>query len=191
MSKPTVRSAAEALDAGEVMIVPTDTVYGLAARPDRTGAMKEIFVLKGRPADKALPILGDSLGALLSVANFSADAVKLAERFWPGPLTLVLARAGSFTYDLGGPNDGTVAVRVPDHDLARSLLEATGPLAVTSANRSGDRPAETGTDAALLFPELLLLDGGLCNGAPSTVVDFGDIPQIVRQGPVTASDLGI
>lgn len=174
----------EALGAGDVAVVPTDTVYGLAGVPTNPGAVTRIFKLKGRPEDKPLPVLGNGVGQLESVARFDDLALRLAEAFWPGPLTIVLPRAPGFAADLGGSQVDTVAVRVPDRELCLSLLRATGPLAVTSANLSGRPPATTAEQARALFDSIPVLDGGACDGSPSTIVDLVGSPKILRSGPL-------
>lgn len=184
MIEVTSRSAAAAIRSGKVVIVPTDTVYGLAASPKDKAAVQQIFDLKGRPQDKALPVLGASLEALARIAEFTAEARSVAGRLWPGPLTIVLRRVEGFDDDLGGPDDGTIAVRVPGSASLCSLLAETGPLAVTSANRSGDPPAHTAAEARGIFPEIPVLDGGSCTGRPSTVLSLAGGPKILREGSV-------
>lgn len=174
-----IDEAAAAIVRGAIAIVPTDTVYGVGALPEAAAA---IFELKQRPRDKALPVLGAGLDELASVAELDDDARALAETYWPGPLTLVVRRAPAFTADLGGDSPGTVAVRVPAHPVALGLLERTGPLAVTSANVSGEPPAATYEEACALAPGLVCLDGGTCDGVPSTVLSLVGRPNVLRQG---------
>lgn len=180
-------SAAEiaaALAAGEVAILPTDTVYGLAASPRAPAAIARVFALKGRPGDKALPVLAASLDDLASVAVITPAAAAVARRFWPGPVTIVVERAAGFDPDLGGPGDGTVAVRIPDCKPALEVLAAAGPLAVTSANRSGAPPATTADGARAAFGDAVVhvLDGGTSAGTPSTVVSLVGGPRLLRSG---------
>lgn len=181
----------DALLAGEVVVVPTDTVYGLACLPRFPGAVARIFSLKGRPDGKALPVLGASAQALSGVAAFNDDAVNLAHRFWPGPLTLVLPRAEGFTYFLGEDPTGSVAVRVPRNEVVLELLAAAGPLAVTSANLSGHPPADTVEDAHDVFGAdvAAYVDGGRGAGVPSTVVSLRDGMEVLREGAVTRDEL--
>lgn len=173
--------AVAALARGAPVVVPTDTVYGVAATPGHAGAL---FGLKERPVAKALPILGAGTEQLSTVAVFDERASALASAFWPGPVTLVLARAGTFTADLGGLDPETVAVRVPAHDVALEVLRATGPLAVTSANLSGGPPATTLAEARRVFGDRVevYLDGGVCDGTPSTVVSLTGAAEILREG---------
>ncbi|MDQ3955366.1 MAG: L-threonylcarbamoyladenylate synthase [Actinomycetota bacterium] len=180
----TVTAIADALGAGHVAVIPTDTVYGLAGLPTNPGAVARIFSLKGRLQDKPLPVLGNGVIQLEAVARFDDLALRLAEAFWPGPLTIVLPRAPGFAADLGGSQPDTVAVRVPDRELCLSLLGATGPLAVTSANLSGRPPATTAEQARGLFDSIPVLDGGACDGSPSTIVSLVGSPKILRSGPL-------
>ena len=174
-----IAEAADAIRSGAIAIIPTDTVYGIGARPEAAAA---IFELKHRPRDKALPVLGCDVVQLGGIAELDDRARALAEQHWPGPLTLVVRRSASFTTDLGGDDPMTVAVRVPAHPVARELLERTGPLAVTSANVSGELPATTYEEACALAPDLICLDGGPCDGVPSTVLSLVGEPKVLRQG---------
>ncbi|MDQ3915943.1 MAG: L-threonylcarbamoyladenylate synthase [Actinomycetota bacterium] len=177
---------AAALGEGAVAIIPTDTVYGVAAAPERATIL---FELKRRPIEKALPVLGADLAQLRRVAELGDVALDLAARAWPGPLTLVVPRAAGFTADLGGTDDGTVAVRIPDHPTTLDLLRRTGPLAVTSANISGGRPATTCTAARGLWPGTACLDGGTCDGRPSTIVGLVGEPRVLREGALRADEV--
>jgi L-threonylcarbamoyladenylate synthase len=180
---------------GGLVIFPTDTVYGLGARADREEPVQRIYEVKGRPAELALPLLVGSVEAARRVAQWSPAAQRLAEAFWPGPLTLVLPeRRLSGLRPLVTAGRGTVGVRRPDHAALLGWLEACDfPLAVTSANRSG---APAAVRVADLPPELretvdLILDGGACpGGVASTVVDLASPPpQILRPGPVSEQDI--
>lgn len=176
---------------GGVIVMPTDTVYGLAARPDVPGAVAAIFAIKQRPSEKPLPVLGANVDALRDVVDVDERARRLADAFWPGPLTLVLPRAEAFTCDLGGRSSATVAVRVPALDVALDLLERTGPLAVTSANTSGAPPAVTVEEAraALGGRVDVFIDGGRVGGAPSTVLDLVEGPRVLREGALSGEEL--
>jgi L-threonylcarbamoyladenylate synthase len=170
------------LAAGEACVIPTDTVYGVAAS---VAAANQLFELKGRPREKALPVLGSDPLSLEGVVLFDDRAHHLARRFWPGALTIVLPRAPGFDADLGG--DGTtIAVRVPAHRIALELLRLSGPLAVTSANRSGQAPATTAALAAEQLPGVHVLDGGRCDGEPSTIVDLTTL-RVLREGALPAA----
>lgn len=181
----------DALRDGEVIVMPTDTVYGLACLPNIPAAVSKIFALKGRSAEKALPVLGDSPQSLADVAVFDDRAVELARRFWPGPLTLVLPRAEGFTYYLGDDAEDTIAVRVPQNEVALELLRSSGPLAVTSANLSGQPPAGSADEAADIFggEVTTYLDGGQGKGVPSTVASLvGDL-KVFREGAISFAEL--
>ncbi|RME07162.1 MAG: threonylcarbamoyl-AMP synthase [Anaerolineae bacterium] len=177
---------------GGIVAFPTDTVYGIGARVDDPQAIAALFRAKDRPAEKAIPVLLGRAEDLEKVAlNVPSTAFRLAEAFWPGPLTLVVPRHPSLPAILGP--QPTVGVRIPDHPLALALLRAWGPLAVTSANRSGG--ANT-LSAAEVYAQLnghipLILDGGRTpGGTPSTVVDCtGDEIKILRAGPLSKADL--
>lgn len=180
------RIVAALLD-GDVAIIPTDTLYGLAGRPG-SDAIGVIFELKGRPRDKPLPICGASTEQLGAVAAFDERASALAAAFWPGPLTLVLARAPGFDHDLGG-NVGSVAVRVPDRAATLRVLGRTGPLAVTSANLSGRQPSADAASAVRAFPGIPILDDGPADGTGSTVVSLLDGFEILRPGPLSLDQI--
>lgn len=174
-----IDDAVAAIERGAMVVIPTDTVYGIGARPDAAAA---IFDVKQRPREKALPVLGSDAVQLGAIAELDESATALAEEHWPGPLTIVVPRKTSFTADLGGDDPSTVAVRVPAHSVARALLERTGPLAVTSANVSGEPPATTYEEACALSAELVCLDGGTCDGVPSTVLALVGEPRVLRAG---------
>ncbi|MBW3595456.1 MAG: threonylcarbamoyl-AMP synthase [Actinobacteria bacterium] len=180
-----------ALRNGDVVVIPTDTVYGLACLPRLHEAVEKVFALKGRPDDKPLPVLGDGIGTLETVATFDDRAVELARRFWPGPLTLVLPRAAAFRHDLGGDDHATVAVRVPQNEVALELLSHIGPLATTSANRSGEAPATSAAEAKAIFGDHVAgyLDGGPCRGLPSTVLSLVGPPRVLREGALAATEV--
>lgn len=180
-----IEEAVAAILEGAIAIIPTDTVYGVGARPEAAAA---IFDLKHRPRDKALPVLGADLSELAAVAELDDRARALTREHWPGPLTLVVRRTPAFTADLGGDAPDTVAVRVPAHPVALDLLGRTGPLAVTSANVSGEPPASTYEEACALGSDLVCLDGGTCDGVPSTVLSLVGEPVVLRQGGLDLSD---
>ncbi|HVF07421.1 MAG TPA: L-threonylcarbamoyladenylate synthase, partial [Actinomycetota bacterium] len=143
VSSDPIADAARAAVDGELIVFPTDTVYGLAANPAMPQATDGIFRAKRRDPDLTLPVLTSTTEAARAVARFDERAESLAAALWPGALTLVLPRTSeSAGWSLGG-DDQTVGVRVPEHRLARAVLDLSGPLAVTSANRSGEPPATT------------------------------------------------
>lgn len=193
-----VDRVADLLRAGGVVCVPTDTVYGLAVDPRLPGAVERVFALKERPAAVALPVLVASAGQVEEVAGgLEAAARGLADRWWPGPLTLVVPRHPAFDADLGGGPRGrwTVGVRWPDHPVVRALCLAVGPLAVTSANTHGKPPASTATEAVTAFADggllEVVLDGGVCTGLPSTVVECrGPASRCLREGRIPWAEIG-
>ena len=189
MAPASTAELVAALRSGAPILVPTDTVYGIAADPAVPGAVARVFALKGRPEHSPLPVLGADLHALEHVARFDDRSLALASAFWPGPLTMVLRRAEGFTFDLGGRETGTVAVRVPRSEPLRELLALTGPLAVTSANPSGEAPAGSAEEASAMFEELLVLEGEDGAGEASTVVSLTGAPEILRAGSVSLADI--
>lgn len=182
-----------ALRSGKPLLVPTDTVIGIAVDPSVPGAVDSVFALKGRPSDKPLPVLGPDAAGLTAVANFTDEALLLAERFWPGPLTIVLPRAPGFTTSLGQGSERSVAVRVPRSPRLQQLLAVSGPLAVTSANPSGLPPTSDMDEARATFgtETPFLSDEGLAGstGESSTVLSLLGAPEILRAG--TVSDAAI
>lgn len=194
LTSADIEQAAHEALAGGLVVFPTDTVYGLGGRPDDAAVTTRIFQAKGRARHVALPVLADSIEVAGSVALFDDAAERVASACWPGALTLVLARSEtSRGWDLGGDDDRTVAIRVPAHPVARALLSATGPLAVTSANRSGEPPATTCADLADAFGALVsayLCEAGHLEGDPSTVLDLahGD-PVVLRPGGVSGDTI--
>lgn len=186
-----IDSVVDALSAGGVVVIPTDTVYGVAVSPTIPTGIAAIFELKGRSHAKALPVLGDSMEALGRIAVFDERARRAAAKFWPGPLTLVLPRAADFTVDLGGDDRTTVAVRVPAFELTRALLARTGPLAVTSANLSGEPEARSVDEARARFGDRVAayLDGGVTEGLPSTVLSLVGEATVLREGAIVSRDL--
>ncbi|MDQ3679137.1 MAG: L-threonylcarbamoyladenylate synthase [Actinomycetota bacterium] len=182
-----VRAAGRTLAAGQVVALPTDTVYGLAVDPFLTGATDLLFALKGRPREVHLPVLvADEEQALELTTGVPEIARRLMATFWPGALTLVLPRRRDLVADLGG-DQTTVGVRCPAHPVPTAVCRLTGPLATTSANRHGEPPLPTATDVVATFGDgvSLVLDGGRCTGLPSTVVDCtGRQPELLRRGRV-------
>lgn len=170
---------------GEVIAIPTDTVYGLAVDPALDGATDRLFAAKRRPRDVTLPVFVTDAAAAAAIADVTPLAATLLGAYWPGELTVVLRRLPSFDADLGS-NADTVGVRCPDHSFVRALTNAVGrPLAVTSANLHGqETPAGASEVAAELGASIgLVVDAGRCAGEPSTVVDAtGTEPVVLRQG---------
>jgi L-threonylcarbamoyladenylate synthase len=187
--------AAKALTEGSLVLLPTETVYGLAADASNPLAVAAIYQAKGRPSFNPLIAHVADLEAAQAIAVLDERALKLARAFWPGPLTLVAPiRAPELVCDLARAGLDTVAVRVPGHDLARAVLHAFGkPVVAPSANRSG-RPSPTNLADALEetgFAAAAALDGGACTvGLESTVVAvFGGQLQLLRPGAVTRAQI--
>ncbi|OKO96696.1 L-threonylcarbamoyladenylate synthase [Geobacillus proteiniphilus] len=192
---PQIREAVEWLRAGEVIAFPTETVYGLGADAANTAAVEKIFAAKGRPSDNPLIVHVAHIAQAEAVAaSIPTVAKTLMERFWPGPLTLVLPKRAGAVSERVTAGLPTVAVRMPDHPLALALIEASGlALAAPSANRSG-RPSPT--TAAHVLADLDGRIAGVIDGGPtgvgveSTVLDCsGDVPTILRPGGVTKEAL--
>jgi len=177
---------------GGMVAFPTDTVYGLGTLAQDSQAIEQLYIVKGRETAKAIAVMIGRADDLAQAAqNMSEIARRLAERFWPGPLTLVVSRSPELPTNLSPVP--TIGVRMPDHPAALDLLSRAGPMAVTSANCSGG--ANT-TTAQEVLDQLggsipLILDGGQTpGGLPSTVVDCtGSEPVILRQGPITLEAL--
>jgi len=183
-----ISEAAAAARAGRLIVLPTDTVYGIGTRPDDPVATARLFEAKDRPRDLELPILTATAAEARTLAWFDDRADRLAGACWPGALTLVLPRHPvSAGWELGG-DPATVGVRVPHHPLALAVLAATGPLAVTSANRSGVPPARTCDELQGVFGdavEVYLCEDEPLEGAASTVVDLAHGPaRLLRVGSV-------
>jgi len=177
----------EYVQAGKLIVFPTDTLYGLACNPTNPAALRDIYAAKGRSTLKALPVLIGELEQLDQlVENIPPQALRLMERFWPGALTLVLPKQAHLPSELT-PYPG-LAVRMPNHPFALELLQALGPLAVTSANLSDQTNPQTAQE---VYTQLagrvdLILDGGkLKIGQASTIVDCtGAEPTLLRAGPI-------
>jgi L-threonylcarbamoyladenylate synthase len=187
-----VRYAADVLRHDGLVAFPTDTVYGVGALVFREAAVQRLYRVKGRSTDKAIAVLVADDSDLLNIAGALSPAARLvARKFWPGPVTLVVNRHPQLPQAVSGLP--TVGVRQPNHPQLQQLLQLTGPLAVTSANRSGEANTLTAQE---VFAQLngrieLILDGGRVNGGvPSTVVDCtGPEPVILRAGPVSAAEI--
>ena len=182
------KTALDILQSGGLVAFPTDTVYGVGAFAFDGNAVESIYTAKDRPVDKAIPILiGEIMDAAKVVAEFPRTARILASRFWPGPLTCVLAKNPTLPEAVSATS--TVGVRIPDHAVSRILLRSTGPMAVTSANISGQPSPSTAEE---VFEQLngripLIIDGGTTpGGIPSTVIDCtANEIKILRKGPIS------
>ena len=182
---PGLARVQAALEAGAVVALPTDTVYGLAVLPALPGAIQRLFDLKGRPASIAVALLVADADQAARVLKMRGCAATLAARFWPGALTIVGDRVDDLPYELGG-DASSIGVRCPDAPYISELCRRVGPIAVTSANRHGEPPVESPVLLRELFgSQLLIADGGLCSGSPSTVVDVrGEHPRLLRAGAI-------
>ena len=184
----TVLEAVVALNAGRLVGVPTDTVYGIAADPWSQTGMNALFELKGRGREHPVALLVADLEQARELCVITERARELADQHWPGPLTMVLEAARDLPEWIGDRARGTVGLRVPRHPVALELLERTGTLAVTSANRSGEEPAVSDDEARALFGDAVTgyLPGAGSAGMASTVLDITVQPPVVlRPGPVT------
>lgn len=195
---PSVRpgalaAAARAVKGGQLVVLPTDTVYGIGADAFDASAVAALLAAKGRGRDMPVPVLVGSWDTIDGLVNLVAPTTRaLVEAFWPGALTLVVEHARTLAWDLGDAQ-GTVALRMPLHPVAVELLQQTGPMAVSSANRSGQPPAQTAQDAQQQLGDSVqvYLDGGPATvGVPSTIVDVTvSPPRLLRAGAVPADAL--
>jgi L-threonylcarbamoyladenylate synthase len=185
--------AAAALERGDLIAIPTETVYGLVALPIET-AIERLMAAKQRSADKGIQLLVDSVAQARELAALTPAAEQLGATFWPGGLTLVVARRADVALpdSLGGGRH-TLGIRLPDHEVPRALARRLGPLAASSANISGRPPATTAQMVIEWLGDLLALvldDGPVRGGVASTVVDCTtDPPKVVREGTIPASEI--
>ena len=182
-----VDAAKQALAEGDVIGLPTDTVYGLAADPKIRAGMNLLFELKGRPAGKPIGLLVASIEQAREIVKLDGEAADLAEKHWPGPLTLVAAPVVVLPVWVGHGRIRSVGIRVPDHPAALEVLRTTGPLAVTSANRSGGAETYSDVEAEKVFGDevAVWVPGDCPGGQASTVVDVtGRSPTLLRPGPI-------
>jgi L-threonylcarbamoyladenylate synthase len=185
--------AETALRRGKLVVIPTDTVYGIAAEAFDPVAVDGLLKAKGRGRDMPPPVLVGTVRAAMALVMELGDAGKdLIDEFWPGALTIVCMSSPTLVWDLG-ETKGTVAVRMPLHQVALDLLKRTGPLAVSSANVSGRPPATTADEAMAQLGDAVAvyLDGGPCAAdVPSTIVDLtGTVPRLLRQGAISEDRL--
>ena len=187
-----LQRALDALRNGRLVAFPTDTVYGLGALAFDAQAVESIYLAKDRPVEKAIPVLIWDITDLEKISDDIPNlARRLASRFWPGPVTVLVPKRPTLPEAISATS--TVAVRVPDHSVARDLLRVAGPMAVTSANISGQASPSTAEE---VFAQLnghidLIIDGGRTpGGVPSTLVDCSmDEIKILRAGPITLAEL--
>jgi tRNA threonylcarbamoyl adenosine modification protein (Sua5/YciO/YrdC/YwlC family) len=175
-----------------VVVLPTDTVYGLAALPGDEAAVARLFDLKGRGYDTPLAVLCADVRQAVALVDpeQAVEVQQVGARWWPGPLTLVCPRRPGAELHLGEPT-GTVGLRVPDHPLVREVAARVGPIACTSANRHGEPTAVTAEEALLELPTVdLVADEGPIEGRASTVIDTTRTPwHVLREGPIPAADV--
>ena len=188
-----IAEAEAALRRGELVVLPTDTVYGIAAEAFDPVAVDALLKAKGRGRDMPPPVLVGTVRAAMALVMDLADTGKdLIDEFWPGGLTLVCRSSPTLVWDLG-ETKGTVAVRMPLHHVALDLLKKTGPLAVSSANVSGQPAATTADEAMAQLGDSVsvYLDAGPCPGdLPSTIVDLtGSVPRLLRPGVISVERL--
>jgi L-threonylcarbamoyladenylate synthase len=191
-SPDTIPQALRVLRSGGLVAFPTDTVYGVGAPAFDGKAIESIYAAKDRPVEKAIPILIADRADMEKVGtDIPQVAYQLAARFWPGPLTCVIPKQPTLPEAVSA--NSTVGVRVPDHEVARALLRAAGPMAVTSANLSGQPSPSTAEE---VFAQLggriaLIIDGGKTpGGLPSTVVDCtGSRLNLLREGPISLEEI--
>ncbi|XNQ43209.1 L-threonylcarbamoyladenylate synthase [Georgenia phoenicis] len=188
-----ITAAASALSAGQLVVLPTDTVYGIGAAAFDPGAVADLLAAKGRGRQSPPPVLVPAAATVAGLATDVPDTVHtLLETFWPGPLTVICRAQPTLAWDLGDTG-GTVALRMPDDEIALALLTRTGPLAVSSANRHGRPAATTVLEAATALGDrvAVYLDGGPSRGGvASTIVDAtGPTLRIVRAGALSLDEL--
>ena len=184
-----IQAAVSVVRDGGVVGLPTDTVYGIGVDPLDEAAVATLFELKARPTAKPVGILVASLDQATEIGVIEGLAIDMARLHWPGALTLVVRSRVILADWVGDRQASTVGIRVPDHPVALELLEATGPLSVTSANRSGSPDARDDSEARAIFGDRVhYVAGASPGGAPSTVVDVtGVVPVVLRPGPVVVA----
>lgn len=182
----------ETLNAGGLVVLPTDTVYGIGCDPFNPEAVNRLLAAKGRGRQMPPPVLVESPDLLTELGNdVPSEALTLATRFWPGALTIIIHVDAHLTWDLG-ETGGTVALRMPDNPVALALLRRFGPMAVTSANLTGEPSAQNAQEAYAYFGDTVgaYLDGGPTPGpVPSTIVDATHGLRIIRHGVITDEEL--
>jgi L-threonylcarbamoyladenylate synthase len=190
-----IDEAIAALRRGEVIAIPTETVYGVAVLPTEAG-IERLIAAKHRSAEKGIQLLVDSIDQVEAIAALGEGARRLADAFWPGGLTIVLSRkdGAPLPESIGGGRP-TLGIRLPDHDVPRALARALGPIAASSANISGEPPATDASMVVRYFGEeiaLVIDDGPVRGGTASTVVDCSDPatpPTVLREGAISSDDI--
>ncbi|MBU0497842.1 MAG: threonylcarbamoyl-AMP synthase [Candidatus Thermoplasmatota archaeon] len=191
MDTKILQSAREAIHAGKLIIYPTDTQYALGCTITKIAAIKKIYKLKQRPHTLPLPIAVASKEEITTVGIINNKIAKIIDHFLPGPLTIIIQKQPQVPSELtAGKN--TIAVRIPNHPIALTLLQDTGPLTVTSSNIHGQKPYEDITDIQNAFKSRIAvyIPGGLLNQPPSTIVDLTKkTPHVLRTGPISLEDI--
>ena len=186
MQEDNIQKAIACIKNEEVVGIPTETVYGIGVDPLSQAAVDKIFNLKERDENKPLSILVHSFHDLIKLKIIS-KVPEVVELYWPGPLTIIVESELNFADGVGTKNPNSIGVRVPDNELALELLKKTGPLAVTSANISGQEDITNERDAEALFGDKIghYLQGSALHGSGSTIVDFRDEEfKVIREGPL-------
>jgi tRNA threonylcarbamoyl adenosine modification protein (Sua5/YciO/YrdC/YwlC family) len=176
--------AVDAIEKDKIIGLPTETVYGLAVSPYSSSAVEKLFALKGRDKTKPMSLLVDSYATFCNL-DIISDYGEVLSLYWPGPLTVIVETNDEFAHGVGTKDPASIGVRVPDHKTALSLLKETGPLAVTSANRSGEKESKSHTEAESIFNKNipLYIEGDSILKEASTVVDLRiSGGKILRQG---------
>ena len=186
MQEDNIQKAIACIKNEEVVGIPTETVYGIGVDPLSQAAVDKIFNLKERDENKPLSILVHSFHDLIKLKIIS-KVPEIVELYWPGPLTIIVESELNFADGVGTKNPNSIGVRVPDNELALELLKKTGPLAVTSANISGQEDITNERDAEAVFGDKIghYLQGSALHGSGSTIVDFRDEEfKVIREGPL-------
>ena len=189
-----IKAAVDAVKAGQLVVLPTDTLYGLGCDAFNNEAVANLLATKHRGPDMPVPVLVGSWDTIQGLVQYySPQAKTLVEAFWPGGLSIIVPQAPSLPWNLGDTR-GTVMLRMPLHPVAIELLRETGPMAVSSANISGHTPPSTVTEARQQLNQnvSVYLDGGECAiGKPSSIIDIsGDHPRLLREGAISAERIG-
>lgn len=189
-----IKAAVDAVKAGQLVVLPTDTLYGLGCDAFNNQAVANLLATKHRGPDMPVPVLVGSWDTIQGLVQYySPQAKTLVEAFWPGGLSIIVPQAPSLPWNLGDTR-GTVMLRMPLHPVAIELLRETGPMAVSSANISGHTPPSTVTEARQQLNQnvSVYLDGGECAiGKPSSIIDIsGDHPRLLREGAISAERIG-
>ena len=186
MQEDNIQKAISCIKNEEVVGIPTETVYGIGVDPLSQAAVDKIFNLKERDENKPLSILVHSFHDLIKLKIIS-KVPEIVELYWPGPLTIIVESELNFADGVGTKNPNSIGIRVPDNELALELLKKTGPLAVTSANISGQEDITNERDAEAVFGDKIghYLQGSALHGSGSTIVDFRDEEfKVIREGPL-------